>query len=195
MAERHVTVGGKTYPLEEPFLVAATQNPIEQEGTYPLPEAQLDRFMMEIRIGYPTPQQEEEIVMSTTSGVAELPRAALRREEFLQLRDLVLAVPLARNVAAYAVRLCGASRTDDQRAGGFVRDYVAWGAGPRGSQNLVLAAKARALLTGRTAPTAEDIRAVAVPVLRHRIIVNHRAVGDAVGSLNVIENLLNQDAA
>ena len=95
MAERHVTVGGKTYPLEEPFLVAATQNPIEQEGTYPLPEAQLDRFMMEIRIGYPTPEQEEEIVMRTTAGMPELPEASLDREEFLQLRDLVLAVPVA----------------------------------------------------------------------------------------------------
>ncbi len=113
MAERHVTVGGQTYPLEEPFLVAATQNPIEQEGTYPLPEAQLDRFMMEIRIGYPSPAQEEEIVMRTTSGEPKLPEAALTREEFLQLRDLVLAVPVAQNVATAAVRLCGASRPDD----------------------------------------------------------------------------------
>ncbi len=126
MAEHHVTVGGQTYLLEEPFLVAATQNPIEQEGTYPLPEAQLDRFMMEIRIGYPTPQQEEEIVMKTTSGPPELPAAALTREEFLQLRDLVLAVPVAPNVAAYAVRLCRASRPDDPKAASFVRDYVAW---------------------------------------------------------------------
>ena len=115
MAERHVTVGGKTYPLEEPFLVAATQNPIEQEGTYPLPEAQLDRFMMEIRIGYPTPEQEEEIVLRTTAGMPELPTASLDREEFLQLRDLVLAVPVANNVAAYAVRLCGASRPENSR--------------------------------------------------------------------------------
>jgi MoxR-like ATPase len=190
MAERHVTVGGKTYPLDEPFLVAATQNPIEQEGTYPLPEAQLDRFMMEIRIGYPTPEQEEEIVMRTTAGMPELPAASLDREEFLRLRDLVLAVPLAANVAAYAVRLCGASRPEDPRSDKFVRDYVAWGAGPRGSQNLVLAAKARALLLGRTAPTAEDVRATALPILRHRIIINHRAVGDSITSANVIEHLL-----
>jgi MoxR-like ATPase len=192
MAERHVTVGGKTYPLEEPFLVAATQNPIEQEGTYPLPEAQLDRFMMEIRIGYPTPEQEEEIVMRTTSGMPELPTASLDREEFLRLRDLVLAVPLASNVAAHAVRLCGASRPEDPRSDKFIRDYVAWGAGPRGSQNLVLAAKARALLLGRTAPTAEDVRATALPILRHRIIVNHRAVGDSITSANVIEHLLKE---
>jgi MoxR-like ATPase len=195
MAEHHVTVGGQTYLLEEPFLVAATQNPIEQEGTYPLPEAQLDRFMMEIRIGYPSPEQEEEIVLRTTSGTPALPEAALSREEFLQLRDLVLAVPVAENVAAYAVRLCRASRPEDPQAGSFIHDYVAWGAGPRGSQNLVLGAKARALLMGRYAPTAEDIRAVMLPVLRHRIIVNHRAVGDAVSSADIIERLLKEVAA
>ena len=190
MAERHVTVGGLTYPLQEPFLVAATQNPIEQEGTYPLPEAQLDRFMMEIRIGYPSPAQEEEIVMRTTSGEPKLPEAALTREEFLQLRDLVLAVPVAQNVATAAVRLCGASRPDDPRAIAMAKDYVAWGAGPRGSQNLVLAAKARALLVGRCAPVLEDIQAVALPILRHRIIVNHRAVGDSITSSDLINALL-----
>jgi MoxR-like ATPase len=194
MAERHVTVGGKTYPLEEPFLVAATQNPIEQEGTYPLPEAQLDRFMMEIRIGYPTPEQEEEIVLRTTAGMPELPAASLEREEFLELRNLVLAVPVARNVAAHAVRLCGASRPEDPRSSKFVRDYVAWGAGPRGSQNLVLAAKARALLLGHAAPTADDVRASALPILRHRVIVNHRAVGDSVASADVVDHLLKEVA-
>ncbi len=195
MAEQHVTVGGKTYPLEEPFFVAATQNPIEQEGTYPLPEAQLDRFMMEIRISYPTPEQEEEIVLRTTAGMPKLPEASLDREEFLQLRDLVLAVPAANNVAACAVRLCGLSRPEDPRSSKFVRDYVAWGAGPRGSQNLVLAAKARALLLGRAAPIAEDIRAMALPILRHRIIVNHRAVGDSITSADVIDRLLKEVAA
>jgi MoxR-like ATPase len=195
MAERHVTVGGKTYLLDEPFLVAATQNPIEQEGTYPLPEAQLDRFMMEIRIGYPSPQQEEEIVMRTTSGIPDLPEASLQREEFLQLRDLVLAVPVAKNVVGEAVRICGASRPEDTRSGKMVRDYVAWGAGPRGSQNLVLAAKARSLLLGRSAPTLEDLLAVALPILRHRIIVNHRAVGDSVTSADIIQHLLKEAAA
>jgi len=193
MAERHVTVGGTTYDLEQPFLVVATQNPIEQEGTYPLPEAQLDRFMMEIRFGYPSPEQEEEIVMKTTSGEPELPEPALNRDEFLQLRDLVLAVPLPQNVASCAVRLCGASRPEDGRA--YVRDYVAWGAGPRGSQNLVLASKARALLMGRYTPTVEDLRAVALPILRHRIIVNHRAVGDSITTENVIERLLEEVTA
>jgi MoxR-like ATPase len=195
MAEHHVTVGGKTYPLESPFLVVATQNPIEQEGTYPLPEAQLDRFMMEIRVAYPTPEQEQEIVMRTTAGPLHLPEAALDHRNFLELRDLVYAVPLPANVAAYAVKLCGASRPDDARATGMAREYVAWGAGPRGSQNLVLAAKARALLMGRTAPTEEDIRAVARPILRHRLIVNHRAVGDSVTSQAIIEHLLKEVAA
>ena len=192
MAERHVTVGGQTYPLEEPFLVVATQNPIEQEGTYPLPEAQLDRFMMEIRISYPSPEQEEEIVMKTTGGAIALPEHVFDRHAFLALHNLVLSVPVPKNVAAYAVRLCGSSRPDDRRAGASVKDYVAWGAGPRGSQNLVLAAKARALLMGRTAPTTDDVQRVALPVLRHRILVNHRAIGDAVNSDIVVERLLRE---
>jgi MoxR-like ATPase len=190
MAEQHVTVGGQTYPLEEPFLVVATQNPIEQEGTYPLPEAQLDRFMMEIRIDYPTPQQEEEIVMRTSAKPPALPEAAFDREAFLALRDLIWAVPVPATVAAYAVKICGASRPTDIRASQFIKDYVAWGAGPRGSQNLVRAAKARALLEGRTAPTVEDVRAVTMPILRHRIIPNHRAVGDGVGSDAIVDRLL-----
>ncbi|MEX0700565.1 MAG: MoxR family ATPase [Planctomycetales bacterium] len=190
MAEKHVTVGGETYLLEEPFIVVATQNPIEQEGTYPLPEAQLDRFMMEIRIDYPSPEQEEEIVLRTTGGAPELPPAAFDRETFLRLRDLVLAVPVPRHVAAYAVRLVGSSRPAGERVAQFTRDYVAWGAGPRGAQNLVLAAKAGALLDGRTTPTVEDIQEVALPVLRHRVIVNHRAVGDGVTVEDLLEYLL-----
>ena len=192
MAERHVTVGGKTYPLEEPFLVVATQNPIEQEGTYPLPEAQLDRFMMEIHLGYPAPEQEEEIVLRTTAGSVKMPEAAFDRTMFLELRDLVLSVPVARHVAAYAVRLCGASRPDDPRADSYVKNYVAWGAGPRGSQNLVLAAKAHALLQGRTSPTVDDVRTVALPILRHRILVNHRAVGENLSSSQAVAHLLAQ---
>jgi MoxR-like ATPase len=192
MAEKHVTVGGETHHLDEPFVVVATQNPIEQEGTYPLPEAQLDRFMMEIRVGYPTPAQEEEIVVRTTGGTPKLPEAAFDRDAFLQLRDLVLAVPVPQNVAAFAVRLCGSSRPGDPRAGKLANDYVAWGAGPRGAQNLVLAAKARALLDGRTVPTAADIKSIAVPVLRHRLIVNHRAVGDGVTAEQVVERLVSE---
>ena len=192
MAERHVTVGGQTYPLEEPFLVVATQNPIEQEGTYPLPEAQLDRFMMEIRIKYPTPAHEEEIVMKTTGGALPLPTSVFDRKTFLELRDLVLSVPVPKNVAAYAVRLCGASRPEDERVNPFTKSYVSWGAGPRGSQNLVLAAKAHALLMGRTAPTFDDVKKVALPVLRHRILINHRAIGDAITSDAIIERLLKE---
>jgi MoxR-like ATPase len=190
MAERHVTVGGKTYPLDEPFVVVATQNPIEQEGTYPLPEAQLDRFMMEIRIEYPSPAQEQEIVLKTTSGTPALPEAVFNRDMFLEIRDLVLAVPVPASMAGYAVWLCGISRPADERADDYVRNYVAWGAGPRGGQNLVWAAKARALLAGRTAPTLDDIRAVAAPVLRHRIIANHRAIGDGVTAESIVQHLL-----
>jgi MoxR-like ATPase len=195
MAERHVTVGGQTYPLDEPFVVVATQNPIEQEGTYPLPEAQLDRFMMEIRMDYPGREQEEEIVLKTTAGAPSLPAALFDRETFLQLRNLVLSVPVSRTVVAYAVQLCGASRPADDRAGDYTQSYVAWGAGPRGAQNLVLASKARALLNGRTTPTTADVQAVALPVLRHRVLVNHRAVGDGVSSTDVVSRLLKEVAA
>ena len=192
MAERHVTVGGTTYPLDEPFLVVATQNPIEQEGTYPLPEAQLDRFMMEIQVGYPHPQQEREIVMRTTSGPVALPETSLTKSMFMELRKLVYAVPLPENVADYAVNLCSSTRPNAENATHMARDYLAWGAGPRGSQNLVLAAKASALLKGRTAPIVDDVKSVAMPILRHRLILNHRAVGDSVSSEKVIEELLRE---
>src|ERR1035437_5080607 len=187
MAEGHVTVAGQTHSLDDPFLVVATQNPIEQEGTYPLPEAQLDRFMMQIMIEYPTPAQEEEILLMTSGSTPSLPKAAFNRAEFLALRELVWAVPVPQSVAAYAVRLCGSSRPADSRAPKMIKDYVAWGAGPRGSQNMARAAKARALLEGRAAPTIDDIKAVALPVLRHRVLVNHRAVGDGVTSAQLIE--------
>lgn len=192
MAERHVTVGGTTHHLEEPFLVVATQNPIEQEGTYPLPEAQLDRFMMEIKIGYPEPTQERDIVMKTAGSIPQLPEAAFNRDAFLQLRNLVWAVPIPVNVADFAVRICGATRPDEPTASNIAKDYVAWGAGPRGGQNLVLAAKAGALLDSRTAPTVDDIRKVAVPVLRHRVVVNHRAIGDGVSTDDVISQIVKE---
>jgi MoxR-like ATPase len=192
MAELHVTVGGKTYPLEEPFLVVATQNPIEQEGTYPLPEAQLDRFMMEIRIGYPSQDQEEEIVRLTSGGQPPLPEPILGREQFIALRDLVAGIPLPQSVVSYAVRLCAASRPADARAIPEVKKYVEWGAGPRGSQFMIAAAKARALLMQRTAPTVDDVRAVALPVLRHRVIVNYQAVGDGVDATDVVNHMLRQ---
>ena len=190
MAERHVTVGGETHMIEQPFLVVATQNPIEQEGTYPLPEAQLDRFMMEIHVGYPTPEQEKEIVMKTTGGDLELPKSSFTPESFMQLRRLVNSVPVPDNVAEYAVQLCGSSRPADSRANQFVKDYVSFGAGPRGSQNLVMAAKARALLEGRTTPIVEDIHALACPILRHRIVCNHRAIGDGISTDDVVDHLV-----
>ena len=190
MGERHVTVGSETHHLEDPFVVIATQNPIEQEGTYPLPEAQLDRFMMEIRIGYPKPEEEKNIVLKTAGAMPALPEAAFDRETFLQLRNLVNAVPIPENVAEFAVKLCGATRPTEPTASDFAKDYVSWGAGPRGAQNLVVAAKAGALLKGRTAPTVDDICQVAVPVLRHRVVVNHRAIGDAVTTDQVIEKLI-----
>ena len=192
MAERHVTVGGNTYELEEPFLVVATQNPIEQEGTYPLPEAQLDRFMMEIRIGYPTPAQEKEIVLKTTSEEPTLPTSSLSHEDFLQLRKTVRAVPVPESVVDYAVALCAGSRPELDNTHAKVAEYVAFGAGPRGSQNLVLAAKARALLEGRTAPIVEDVKKVALPILRHRVLMNHRAIGDSYTVEDLIGELLAQ---
>ncbi len=176
-------------------MVVATQNPIEQEGTYPLPEAQLDRFLMEIRLDYPSRDQEEEIVARTTGKPVELPTPAFDRGAFMTLRELVRAVPAPQSVTAFAVALCRASAPDDGHSHKFVREYVSWGAGPRGSQSLVLAAKARALLMGRTAPTNDDIRAVAEPVLRHRVIGNHRAVGDGVTPEKIVSHLLAEAAA
>lgn len=190
MAEHHVTVGGETHSLSEPFLVVATQNPIEQEGTYPLPEAQLDRFMMEIHIGYPDPEQEKEIVRKTTAEPVEMPESRLTREAFLQLRATVRKVPVAEEVLDTAVQLCGSTRPETETATEPVRDYVAFGAGPRGSQNLVLAAKALALLEGRTAPIVDDIRAVTLPILRHRIVMNHRAIGDGFSVEKLVDSLI-----
>lgn len=178
MAERHVTIGGQTHQLEDPFLVVATQNPIEQEGTYPLPEAQLDRFMMEIRVSYPSPAQEREIVLKTTAEPPSLADSSMTKDDFYQLRKIVRAVPVPDAVVDYAVKLCSGTRPEQEGASELVRKYVAFGAGPRGSQNLVLAAKARALLHGRTAPIVGDVQAVAIPILRHRVLLNHRAIGD-----------------
>lgn len=190
MGEKHVTVGGETYPLESPFLVVATQNPIEQEGTYPLPEAQLDRFMMQIHIDYPTPQEEREIVMKTTSSDLQLAPGDMSVDEFLQLRTTIMQVPVPEHVVDFAVAICGSSRPADIRSTEEIRDYLAFGAGPRGAQNLVMAAKARAIIQGRPAPTIEDVQAVALPVLRHRLIINHRALGDGVTTDQMVQRLI-----
>ncbi|MEL6108363.1 MAG: MoxR family ATPase [Planctomycetota bacterium] len=190
MGEKHVTVGGETYPLEPPFLVVATQNPIEQEGTYPLPEAQLDRFMMQIHVDYPSPAEEREIVLATTSADLEPVTGDMSIETFLQMRKTIMAVPVPDHVVDFAVALCGASRPGDKRSIDDVRDYLAFGAGPRGAQNLVLAAKATALIDGRPTPTVEDIQGVAPAILRHRLILNHRALGDGVVADQVIQRLI-----
>ena len=190
MAEQHVTVGGETYPLPPPFLVVATQNPIEQEGTYPLPEAQLDRFMMEIHVKYPTPTEERDIVLKTTSSDLQLAPGDMSAEEFLNLRRVIQQVPVPIHVVDFAVALCGCSRPEDPRAADEVKNYVAYGAGPRGSQNLITAAKALALLNGRPAPTIKDVQLVALPILRHRLIINHRALGDGVTSDDIVRGLI-----
>ncbi len=190
MQERQVTAGGQTYPLAEPFIVMATQNPIEQEGTYPLPEAQLDRFMFKVVVGYPTPDEERRIVELTTGGAAEPIAAVLDAPGVLQLQQVVRQVPCASHVADYALRLARATRPSDPVAPGFLRQYVAWGAGPRASQFLVLAGKARAILRGRTCVAAEDIEAVARPVLRHRLVLNFSAEADAVNVEQLLDQLL-----
>jgi MoxR-like ATPase len=190
MQEYRVTAGGRTYPLDLPFLVFATQNPIEQEGTYPLPEAQLDRFMFYVDVDYPSAAEEVEIVRSTTSGTRPPLRRVLSPERIRQLQDLVLRVPAADHVVRYAVDLVRATRPKEPGAPDFVRDYVAWGAGPRASQYLVLGAKSRAVLDGRVAASEEDVRALARRVLVHRVIANFRAESDGVSSRDVVDRLL-----
>src|SRR5579859_4707960 len=166
MQEHRVTAGGRTYPLEEPFLVFATQNPIEQEGTYPLPEAQLDRFMFMVDVGYPSAEEEVQIVRTTTSGAQASVEKVLSPQQIRALQELVLRVPAAEHVIRYAVDLVRRTRPD-AASGKHVKDHVSWGAGPRASQALILAAKARAALQGRPAADVTDVRALAEPVLRH----------------------------
>ena len=189
MQEYRVTAGGATYPLALPFLVFATQNPIEQEGTYPLPEAQLDRFMFQVDVDYPSDVEEMEIVRQQTSpGRAEL-RRVLSPERILELQDLVLRVPAAEHVIRYAVALARATRPGPQ-APDFVREFVSWGAGPRASQYLVLAGKARAILDGRFAVSTDDVRALAQPTLQHRLIVNYKAEAEGMSSSALVARLL-----
>ena len=190
MQELHVTVGGQTHNLNPPFFVLATQNPVEQEGTYPLPEAQLDRFMFEIGVSYPSLAEEKEIVAQTTSNYDPKLEEIMDNEQILAFQGLVRRVPAAPYVVEYAVSLARASRPDDETAPDFVRHYVEWGAGPRASQYLILGARARALLRGRYAATIEDVRALAEPVLRHRILVNFRGQAEGHGSVSLIRQLL-----
>ena len=192
MQEYHVTVAGRTYPLPKPFFVLATQNPIELEGTYPLPEAQLDRFMFSVFVDYPSPAEEMEIVKSTTSAyVPDLARV-LAAEEIAELQGLVRRVPVADEVIAYAVRLAGATRPTGETSPQFVRDWVSWGAGPRASQYLILGAKTRAMLEGRYTPSVDDVKAVARPVMRHRIVTNFAAEAENVKPDTIVRRLVEE---
>ena len=190
MAEGRVTAGGKTYTLESPYLVFATQNPIEQEGTYPLPEAQLDRFLFQIDVDYPSEAEELEIVQRTTSPPTEAPEAVLDKAEILALQHLVPRVPVAPHVLEHAVAIVRASRPDQASAPPTVRDYVGFGAGPRASQALIVGAKARAVLAGRFAAEVDDVRALVKPVLRHRIVASFRAEAEGVKATDVIDSIL-----
>jgi MoxR-like ATPase len=187
MQERSVTVGGETHPLEAPFFVLATQNPIELEGTYPLPEAQLDRFMFNILVDYPDEEEELRIVDTTTSLERPEVRQVLTGTEIVEIQGLVRKVPVSESVLGYAVRLARASR-DGSTEG--VGEYLSWGAGPRAGQYLVLGAKSRAVMQGRTTPDIEDVRAVAYPVLRHRLVTNFHAEADGVTTDELVRRLL-----
>jgi len=189
MQEKEVTAGGQTYPLQLPFFVLATQNPIELEGTYPLPEAQLDRFMYNVRVDYPKREEEERIVAATTSAYEAKIDRVLSAQDILDLQMLVRRVPVAEHVVRYAVRLARATRGRED-APDFVRQWVSWGAGPRASQFLVLGAKTRAVLMGRYAPGIEDVKAVAPAVLRHRIVSNFTAEAEGIKPERIIEDLL-----
>ncbi len=189
MQEKEVTAGGETYGLALPFFVLATQNPIELEGTYPLPEAQLDRFMFNIRVDYPSRDEEIEIVRRTTGGDEAEPQVILKAEDIQTYQSLVRRIPVSDYVAEYAVRLVRATRPEDG-APEFVKNYVAWGAGPRASQYTILGAKARAALRGEPTPTHDDIQAVAPVVLRHRIVTNFNAEAEGVSTDEVISRLL-----
>jgi MoxR-like ATPase len=196
MEEKLVTVSGQTYPLEEPFFVLATQNPIEQEGTYPLPEAQLDRFMFNLYIDYPSLEEEIEIVQATTSAREVAVAHVLDAREILALRRVVRKIPASTEVTRYAVGLVNRTRpTQAGREIEWIRRYVRWGAGPRASQYLILGAKARSVLRGNYCVAVEDVRAVAPAVLRHRVITNFHAEAEGVKPINVVERLLQEDAA
>lgn len=189
MQERRVTVGHDTRPLPDPFLVIATQNPIEQEGTYPLPEAQLDRFMFALTLGYPTRVEEAEIVRRTTLQAPVALSPVATREQILAIQALVRAAPVSDHVIEYAVALAAATRPRETDALALARDYLEWGAGPRAAQCLVLGAKALALLDGRLAPETADVRAVAAAVLPHRVVVNYRATGAGRKAPDIVAEL------
>lgn len=189
MQEHKVTAAGTTYQLPDPFFVLATQNPIEQEGTYPLPEAQLDRFMFNLWLDYPTTEEEIKVVQTTTSEYKAKLKKVLSSEEIISFQDLVRKVPVAENVIQFAVKISNMTRPVNGRSPKYVKDWVTWGAGPRASQYLVMAAKTRAVTQGRFTPNIDDIRSAMLPVLRHRIITNFSAEADGISSVDVINKI------
>ncbi|MBN2011586.1 MoxR family ATPase [candidate division KSB1 bacterium] len=191
MQEHEVTAAGETFTLEEPFFVLATQNPIEQEGTYPLPEAQLDRFMFDLWVDYPNEDEEVQIVKSTTSAYLPDIEVCLEKNDILQLQSLVRRVPVADNVVEFAVNLVRKTRPNNPKSPQYIQDWISWGAGPRASQYLILGAKTRCILDGRPTPDIDDVKAIATPVLRHRLVTNFNAEADGVGSLEIIQKLMN----
>lgn len=193
MQEHSVTTAGQTYVLEEPFFVLATQNPIEQEGTYPLPEAQLDRFMFNIKIDYPSHEDEVSIVKSTTSESDNKLNVIISRNDLLLYQDLVRRVPIADNVVNFAVELVSKTRPKSDKSSLAIKDWIDWGAGPRASQYLVLGAKAKAILEGRPAPEVDDIKAMARPVLRHRLITNFNAEAEGLSTDDILTKLLEEN--
>lgn len=189
MQEKAVTAGGHRYKLDEPFFVLATQNPIEQEGTYPLPEAQLDRFMFNIKVEYPSFEEEVQIVKNTTSDYRAEVGHVLSAEEIIRIQDLIRRIPVSDNVMEYAVRLASSTRPAEDAAPEMVKKYLSWGAGPRASQNLILGAKTHAAINGKYAPDQEDVRAVAFAILRHRIVKNYKAEAEGISEEQIITSL------
>jgi MoxR-like ATPase len=189
MQEYRVTAAGVTYELPQPFFVLATQNPIEQEGTYPLPEAQLDRFMFNLWLDYPSYKEEVKIVETTTSEYNAKPDKILTADEIIDFQDLVRKVPVANNVVEFAVKIANMTRPTNGNSPQFIKDWITWGAGPRASQYMILSSKTRAVIQGRYTPSIDDVKLAMLPVLRHRIITNFSAEAEGIKSLDVIERL------
>lgn len=190
MQERRVTAAGHTYPLDAPFFVLATQNPIEQEGTYPLPEAQLDRFMFNIWVDYPSFIEEMAIVKTTTSDSSSTINSVLSGQDIIEYQDLIRRIPVADNVLEYAVKLVGSTRVNSDNAKEITKKYITWGAGPRASQYLIIGAKCHAAMMGRYSPDIDDVKAVAKPILRHRLVKNYKAEAEGFSMDRIIETLL-----
>ena len=190
MQERSVTIAGENHKLDLPYFVLATQNPIEQEGTYPLPEAQLDRFMFAVKLEYPSFQEEVQVVKQTTSDIKTVINPLFTAQEIIDFQHLIRRIPVADNVIEYAVTLVSKTRPDNALSNDFVRNYLDWGAGPRASQNLILAAKAHAAFNGKFSPDIEDVKAVATGILRHRIIKNYKADAEGITEEIIIQKLM-----